>query len=382
MPKSIITAILALAVLLSIGGNEIYKNDIGNRLIIQGIGIDLEEDNSYTVTVQAINTNTQSASTNETVEDTVKIYKVSGMTVQTAIKRIFEYEGHIPMYSQNRIIVIGKKIAESGIYSVIDFFARDVDNGPSVYVAMAQDTASEILEVTSGGEIVAKNIDLALQASEYEAEIYKPELYEVIREYYSEDSCFALPVLYVNEESGDKKSIRVKETALFCDGKYNSSLTRNETAALNFLCDDVYNGAFAFKTQEGEKVSMNIVESETERKVKLVDGAPRFSVKISVTVDVAEIYDGKEKEVDLKRLEELKDGAQKYLENQAGELTGKLYAENVCDVLGYSRLIYQKYPSFYRENKENLNAVMNESSYSIEVSVKIRRVGHENLEVL
>ena len=382
MPKSIITAILALAVLLSIGGNEIYKNDIGNRLIIQGIGIDLEEDNSYTVTVQAINTNTQSASTNETVEDTVKIYKVSGMTVQTAIKRIFEYEGHIPMYSQNRIIVIGKKIAESGIYSVIDFFARDADNGPSVYVAMAQDTASEILEVTSGGEIVAKNIDLALQASEYEAEIYKPELYEVIREYYSEDSCFALPVLYVNEESGDKKSIRVKETALFCDGKYNSSLTRNETAALNFLCDDVYNGAFAFKTQEGEKVSMNIVESETERKVKLVDGAPRFSVKISVTVDVAEIYDGKEKEVDLKRLEELKDGAQKYLENQAGELTGKLYAENVCDVLGYSRLIYQKYPSFYRENKENLNAVMNESSYSIEVSVKIRRVGHENLEVL
>ncbi len=382
MPKSIITAILALAVLLSIGGNEIYKNDIGNRLIIQGIGIDLEEDNSYTVTVQAINTNTQSASTNETVEDTVKIYKVSGMTVQTAIKRIFEYEGHIPMYSQNRIIVIGKKIAESGIYSVIDFFARDADNGPSVYVAMAQDTASEILEVTSGGEIVAKNIDLALQASEYEAEIYKPELYEVIREYYSEDSCFALPVLYVNEESGDKKSIMVKETALFCDGKYNSSLTRNETAALNFLCDDVYNGAFAFKTQEGEKVSMNIVESETERKVKLVDGAPRFSVKISVTVDVAEIYDGKEKEVDLKRLEELKDGAQKYLENQAGELTGKLYAENVCDVLGYSRLIYQKYPSFYRENKENLNAVMNESSYSIEVSVKIRRVGHENLEVL
>ncbi len=382
MPKSIITAILALAVLLSIGGNEIYKNDIGNRLIIQGIGIDLEEDNSYTVTVQAINTNAQSASTNETVEDTVKIYKVSGMTVQTAIKRIFEYEGHIPMYSQNRIIVIGKKIAETGIYSVIDFFARDADNGPSVYVAMAKDTAAEILEVTSGGEIVAKNIDLALQASEYEAEIYKPELYEVIREYYSEDSCFALPVLYVNEESGDKKSIRVKETALFCDGKYNSSLTRSETAALNFLCDDVYNGTFAFKTSEGEKVSMNIVESETERKVKLVNGALRFSIKISVTVDVAEIYDGKEKEVDLKRLEELKNGAQDYLKNQAGELTGKLYSENVCDVPGYSRLIYQKYPSFYRENKENLSAVMSESSYSIEVSVKIRRVGHENLEVL
>ena len=127
---------------------------------------------------------------------------------------------------------------------------------------------------------------------------------------------------------------------------------------------------------------MNIVESETERKVKLVNGALRFSIKISVTVDVAEIYDGKEKEVDLKRLEELKNGAQDYLKNQAGELTGKLYSENVCDVPGYSRLIYQKYPSFYRENKENLSAVMSESSYGIEVSVKIRRVGHENLEVL
>ena len=42
--------------------NEIYKKDSRNRRVIQGIGIDLEEDGTYTVTLQAIDTNSSEAS--------------------------------------------------------------------------------------------------------------------------------------------------------------------------------------------------------------------------------------------------------------------------------------------------------------------------------
>ena len=51
--------VILLAFIISVfafNEKEIYKKDIRNRLVIQGIGIDIETDNSYTLTLQTIDT--------------------------------------------------------------------------------------------------------------------------------------------------------------------------------------------------------------------------------------------------------------------------------------------------------------------------------------
>ena len=77
---------------------KIYKKDIRNRLVIQGIGIDMEENGEYSVTIQAIDTNAQSANSSEGAsQPPLKAFEVKGDTIYTAIKSVTENEGKIPL---------------------------------------------------------------------------------------------------------------------------------------------------------------------------------------------------------------------------------------------------------------------------------------------
>lgn len=378
MAKTIAVIMSIVVALFSLGGREIYKSDISNRLIIQGIGIDLEDDGTYTVTIQAINTTTQSASANESSGATVKIYKVNDKTVYSAVKSVIEYEGKIPLYSQNQIIVIGKKIAEKDLSQIIDFFIRDADIGPNVYIAMAEDRAEDILSVTTEGEIIPKNVDDAIDASSYEPEIFKLQLYELVNRYKDYDSCFAMPVLTKTEETKDQKGVQVKETALFLNGKYLKPISRQQTFLLNCLMGKVYNGDFYFDQEN--RTTFNIIRLKTTKKVNLNNNKLNFDFNVKIDADIAEMEKGISENGDKVTLDNVKSKAEQYLEKELYSLISMLYIEEKCDVLGLSRLVFRDEPSFYKAEKENLDNVLTNSQYNIEVKISLRRTGHEFLE--
>lgn len=380
MQKIIATVAAILVVFFSFGNREIYKNDISNRLIIQGIGIDCDEDGFYTVTIQAVNTSVQSASANNDTDQTVKVYQVSDRTIYSAIKSIIEFEGKVPLYSQNRVIVISKKIAETGIESVIDFFVRDADVGPSVYIAMAENKAADILSAKVEGEIIPKNIEQAIMSSEYEPEIFKLELYELVNRYKDDNSCFAMPVLTKVEESEEQVNVQVKETAIFKDGKYRTSISRRETVMLNFLYNNMYNGDLTFDV-DGDKVTLNIINAKTVTGVSRENGNLCFKIKVNVDADIAELNNGLRSVMNGEELDIIRDAAEENLNKQLTDLLNKMYGDLSCDVMGYSRLVLRKMPNYYKEEKENLDTVLKQSQYDVEVGITLRRTGHDLIEL-
>lgn len=376
MRKTPLVIAVIIIALFSFNGSELYKKDIRNRLIIQGIGIDREADGKYSVTLQALNTNVQSSG-DSGGENPTKIYKVSGDTVYSAIKSVAEYEGKLPMYSQNRVIIIGRKTAEKGIADVIDFFVRDVENSASVRIAMADGKASEILELSSEkGEITARNIELSIRSAEYEAEIFETELYSLVNRYKDAFGSFGLPIISIKD-----KRAEVNGTAVFRGDKLTDTISRDETVMLNFICNSFENGDIVYKTDNDENVALSINHSKTRRKLSMENGTPIFNIHVDVKCDVAEISGGTTKTVDEKRLNELENDAKKYLETEILKTTEKLYYDMGTDVAGLSRLIYIFQPSFYREHEKNLNTVMAQSRYNVEVQVTVRRVGHEFVDI-
>lgn len=381
MQKISILIAVILLLLLPFNGKEIFKKDISKRLVIQGIGIDIEEDGTYTVTLQAINTSAQSITSEGGDQDPVKTYKVTGETIYTAVKGVTEMEGKIPLYSQNRVIIIGRNIAEKGLEGVIDFFVRDTGNCPSVDVAMADGRASEILEVKSeSGEVIARNIEQSINSTDFEAEIARLQIYELVNRYEDRLPAYTMPVLAAAKDR-DKERVEIIETAVFSGSKFKGTLTRDETIMFNFLCDKVSNGAIAYETEQDGKVSMGVIDNKTVRRVSLDNNTPTFKLSLYVEADIAEIYNGTAKTVDRSRLKELQNGARDYLKSNIEKVIKKLYTDLGCDAPGFSRLIYSRYPSFFRENEKNLNTVMAESQYNVEVNVTIRRVGHELIKV-
>lgn len=369
--------------LFTFNEKEIYKKDIRNRLVIQGIGIDIEKDNSYTVTLQTIDTNAQSATSEDgATQPPIKTYKVTGDTIYTTIKSVTEIEGKIPLYSQNRIIILGKSITEEKMDDVIDFFVRDVENSASIYIAAAQDRASYILEAKNGEEYVsARSIEIGISANEYDARIFGASLYELINRYNSGSKDFAMPLLDVTEKEG-KQSVEVIGTAIFNNTRYREYMSKDETVYLNFLSDKVYNTALSFNRDNGEKVSLNVVDSKTYRTLKFENGKPTFKIKVKISADIAEISGGVSKKMTKQDIEEIKKFAEQYIEKAITQTRKRLYEEYESDACGLIRLLYILKPSFYRENEKNIDSVMQDSVFEVDIDLKIRRIGHEFVEMV
>ncbi len=375
--------IIVLAIVLAFftfSENEIYKKDIRNRLVIQGIGIDLENDDTYTVTLQVIDTNSSEASSSDGAsQPPLKVYKLTGDTVYTAIKTVTEKEGKIPLYSQNRIILIGKSITEEKMDDVIDFFVRDVENGGTVYIAAAEKTAAEILEAKNGNEYIsAENLENSIEAYEYNARIFATQLYELINRYNSATKDFALP-LFSLQEKGEEKSAEVTGTALFNNTEYREVISKDETVYLNLLSNEIYNTAISFDGGKGTNVALNIVKSKTKRKVSLENNIPTFKISVYMDADISEISGGVTSAMSSKEIEQIKKKGEEYVEKNIKSTINSLYQKYDSDACGLARLLYICEKDFYRKNEKNIDSVLKNSLYEVDVELNIRRVGHEYL---
>lgn len=380
MRRGLIVVLAIILALFTFSENEVYKKDIRNRLVIQGIGIDLEDDGTYTVTLQAIDTNSSEASSADSAsQPPLKAYKLTGETVYTAIKSVTEKEGKIPLYSQNRIILIGKSITKENMDDVIDFFVRDVEVGGTVYIAAAKKTASEILEAKNGKELIsAENLENSIDSFEYDAKIFSTRLYELINRYNSGSKDFALPLFSLQEKS-DEKSAEITGTALFDNKEYREEISKNDTIYLNVLLDKVYNTAIAFDGGKGTKVSLNIVKSKTKRNVSLEKDIPNFKIKVYMDADIAEVSGGVSSAMTVKQIEEIKDKGEEYIEKSIKSTIESLYQKHNSDACGLGRLLYIFEKDFYRKNEKNIDSVLQKSLYEVDVQLNIRRIGHEYL---
>ncbi len=379
MRRGLIVFFAIILVIFTFSENEIYKKDIRNRLVIQGIGIDLEDD-TYTVTLQAIDTNSSEATSAEGAsQPPLKVYKLTGETVYTAIKSVTEKEGKIPLYSQNRIILIGKSITKEKMDDVIDFFVRDVEMGGTVYIAAAQKTASEILEAKNGDELIsAQNLENSIDSYEYDAKIFATRLYEFINRYNSGSKDFALP-LFSLQENGDEISAEITGTALFDNTKYREVISKNETIYLNVLSNAVYNTAIAFEGDKGTRVSLNIVKAKTKRDVMINNDVPTFKINVYIDADIAEISGGVSSAMTVTQIEKIKDKGEKYIEKSIQSTLKSLYHKHNSDACGFARLLYIFEKDFYRKNEKNIDSVLKNSLYEVDVQLNIRRIGHEYL---
>ena len=70
-----------------------------------------------------------------------------------------------------------------------------------------------------------------------------------------------------------------------------------------------------------------------------------------------------------------------YLEKAITQTRKKLYEEYESDACGLGRLLYIFKPSFYRKNEKNIDSVMQDSIFEVDVDLKIRRIGHEFIEM-
>ena len=354
--------------------------EIKNRLIIEGIGIDFDEEKSeYTLTVQALSTSSESSGQESGSSSPVVNYTVTGETVGGALNSLCENTGKYPLYSQNRVIVIGESLSRGHIAAALDYLVREYTARPDVYVAAASGSAADILTVKSSGEIPAKIIEDSIRECSINSIAQETELYNVVNLYQEKTTSFTMPLLEIDRDiNAESDSIKVTGTKAMTENGKKNHLSSDETVMFNFITDNIDLGTLSLKL-DGKSIGIDIITSKTKTKTEIKDNNPHFSIKVKCSIDLVEYGDPDFSSVAQSDVDKIKKATENYISSGMKEVLERQLKTEKCDIFRFGKQLELKYPEIYSTLWENWENALPNFTFDVSVDATVRKIGQETL---
>lgn len=370
-----ILSVLVSFIMLFSSCSDIETVELNQRLIIEAVGID-SKDGKYEVTIEGLDSFTVgSTGTDVSSENITRCYFFEGETIGMAMNQISVRTGLIPLFSQARVLVIGKKTAETELQAVLDFFRREYTTRTDILIAVSDTTAKEVLSSDFGKSISAgKIIETALDSGKHTSRcIYMP-LYKFLNNLKNEASSAFCPLICTKKnEFSELYEIDIHGTAVFYGDK-STVLTSEETLALSVFLNKTSNGDLSIKTDKGV-CTVEIIDCDTRIKTETENGKIHFLIENNLRCDIPEFLSPEFSSLtpgDTEKIAFLT--AQHLAEKQAG-IIDKFYFGQKFDIFNFGRRIDLKNHKLYTEYIRKTDKYRENVICDIKTSVSVRRIG-------
>lgn len=356
------------------------NTEIKHRLVIEGIGVDYDEEKKlYELTVQVLEASENSAEQGKSSAP-VTNYTVSGKTVAEAIGKLSENTGRYPLYSQNRLILLGSSVTDGQMIKALNFFVREYTSRPDVFIAAASGKASEVLTVDATGEVPAKLIESAIEQCHKNSVSVDTELYNTVNLSLEKTSGFTLPLIEVDDNRiPEKKCVKVTGTRACSRQTEPKMMSDKETMAYLFIMNDISSGAFSV-TNEEYNTALEIIKSKTKTKLTIKDGKPHIEYEIKCKADIVEFDSDSFSafyESDVRKIEKI---AEETIKSSATGLLDRFLKDEKCDIFRIGTLLGQKYPDVYKELADDWQNTLPTITFSVTADVEIGRIGQMTIK--
>ena len=350
--------------------------ELKNRLIIQGIGLDLTKDGKLELSVQTLNTDVAThASSNSEPKMLVKLYCVTADTLSEAVKKLSELTGKNPVLSQNRIVIFGRKLAESGVGKYLDDFFRNDENRFSVLTCVCDGKAKELINAYLGENVIpARLVEKILLTADENFYITNLSILQLNNSVLNKTAC-AIPIAEISKE-GETDSLNIIGCACFVGGKMQAVFDENTAAGINILNGKIKKAFFGVNLNDGTNVSFEILKCRTSVSTKSIDGKLSFDIKIKAMLSVDEIDSAFQNN---ESVEKLCQAAEDYIKALTENSIDKCIVKNKIDVFGLSRYAKRKMPELTDKNKTEAIELLRQADYNISAVFKIKRMGDSSV---
>lgn len=388
--KKIAALLLTAVMMLTFSSCASTELELKNRIIVEAIGIDYC-DIGVRVTVQFLNADQSSNPNNGgTPDDIVKNMTIDSQNISSAIQSISKTLGKLPMMSQNRVIIFGNEAAKAGVGKALDYFVRNSDNRATVYAAVAEDTAGQILRAEMGQRVIpAKELSNVLSSSKYNSVTAERAFYQFVNGVTGKTSSAFLPIIAIEQnkkdddggEDGRNDSARpvVRGAALFNGGKMENVLPQDNVPALLMLCNDFNNGSLTAVLDDGTRVGVLLTKSKTKIKTSVKNGCPSFDISVDCVADCTETSKIMNEAFTPEVAENIKTALEKAVRRNIDDTVKKCFTEFNKDPFGFDKRVKRADAEYYRAESDNWKSVLQKAGYSVTVNVKLRRAGDENM---
>ncbi|HOD01776.1 MAG: Spore germination protein B3 precursor [Firmicutes bacterium ADurb.Bin300] len=372
---------LCLIMLFSMTGCQILGTEMVDLLIIQGIGIDKSK-NGYKVTVEAINNPKNSfLSGNSTSESVAKIYVSYGVSIAEALDNVVRVSGKKPLYSHNRILIIGQETVKDGITSILDFFIREYNAKSAVYIAIAKNmTAEKIISTDMGKDIIVSQVlESVLKDSNENGKAFRMRLFELVNSTLDQTKALYIPYVVLDEdEKEEENALTLHGTAVF--SKKNDLigyLSETETLGAMLLNDQMKKGIININ-MDGERIVVLRIEStKTKTKVYYENGRVHAEINISMLCNIKEINSTKINNISEEVLKQIKKLAGERIISISASAINAARNELRADIFSLGRRLWITDSAAFGLVKDNWTDAFCNSDIEVTAKVTIKRTGEE-----
>lgn len=334
----IIAVLLMLCTLMSGCSTSRHLKDL---VIVEGMGID-NKNGKINLTIQTLNVGINNGSQTPDGNMTINTDK-EGESITDGITNLSKALSKRIFFGQNKLIVIGKSLAEEDFTKNLDYFLRSADSRTDVAVCISDSDAKDIIESKENDAAVpCENILYLISNNEKSGLCTLVTTAMVLNLYADKTSDIYIPVL----EKKKDENVNTKGVGLFSGDKLVHITDDDETAGFVIIADKAKDMSVEGVDEKLGKIGVRISEIHCQKSASVVNGTVVLKIKIKADMIVDEI----EKGIGLKMDEEDLERISAVVENRIVELCGKAFSacrDNSSDSLRLGELLARDDPNAY-----------------------------------
>ena len=356
------------------------RRELETIAIVAGVGIDLEEEGQQrgvVVSAQIVKpSQVKSPGASQGGGNNQKAYwvlKSTGKTIFEAIRAATLESSRRLYWAHNQVLIIGEDAAEQGIIQFLDFFIRDPEPRPTIWVLVADGKAGVILKMQSELENV-QAFAIADLVENYVStgEVFPIMLQELIERLLSKTTASLAPRIR-EEGKGKEKRVVIDGTAVFKRDKLIGLLSKKETRGLLWVLSKINSGIVNVKTDGEAYTSIELINANGKFNSEIRDGIVWMKVYVEADGNLGEEM-GKE---DFSNPENLRELEQEFTAAIRDEIiaTWQQAQKMQADIYGLGEEVKRRYPKLKDNLEPNWEQMFSEARIELVVKAKIRRLG-------
>lgn len=424
-------AALVLTLVMLTGCVQSVK--LNERGVVQTIGIDLNEDGFYRVTLQVREAVGTSGAPNQPDESSKSIVvEETGRTLTEVFTRASVTQGRQMFLGSVQIIVLGEEMVAAGIDGILDFLNSNHQISPTTAIVVARGEAGELVQAGRDDPALSADGLLDVMQSAYKAGLApKSRMIDLINAVRGEPPVAGtlalieyvpvsqngqkpltpeepLPEALFSQDDGEmsqeepkedassggqdsseggedtkdssggqeEKRLRLSGSAMFDGQQLAGFLNPAATRGLEWMRKDMKNATVTVGDNRIGKVAAVTHDQKAKIKVDLTGDVPVFNIDVTVCSTALEkqlpdslLFDEQARIYTAALQEHLIRG-----EIEAAVLDAQ---REGYDVMGLSLLMRQRHPDFYKAHEADWSKVIATAGYNVFVHCTIDRTGVE-----
>lgn len=349
--------------------NVVEIDDLG---IILAIGIDINEDKNYSVSVQLLNVDSEIS---DSPINSI-VYTATGETIFNALNHLNKMIGKKLNYSHMQYMVIGDNLARSGISSILDFSLRSTEVRPDIPMFVTKGNVVEILNTKVPANTISafglRNL----------INIEKKRGYTVITttlDYVNSSSTGSkdavIGEIEVGRQENNEINYDLSGAAVLKDDKLIGYLSPTETRALNWIRGEVNTGDVIIQYPKGNKISLDIKGSSSNISTKINNGRVDVKVKINVQSNIREMLGKLNPNTKPKLMEEFAAKEDEIIYSEIKMVLNKTQKELDADIFDFGNNVFRMHQKEWKAIDKNWDTQFKNMNIDVTVFSEIKQTG-------